>query len=69
MPGDPPNHMDRHTLAILLQYQDARSLRIVRIIFNHYSFSYTSNNIPGKNIIFRQFIVTMIGYADFTTTN
>jgi len=61
--------MDRLTVAILLQYQDAGTLRIVRIIFNHYRLSYTRNYISGKNIIFHQFIITMAGYADFTTVD
>ena len=69
MLGDTPNHMDGLTLQILLQYQDTRSLRIVRISFNHYRLWCTRNNISGENVIFRQFVITMTGYADFTATD
>ncbi len=66
MAGDAPHDMDGLATVIALQDQHARPLVIGRILFNHYSPSDSSDNIPDQDTIGSQFIIAMLGDHDLS---
>ncbi len=61
--------MDRFPLSIFLQNKNARSFRIIRIVFDDDSVLNSFYNILNENMVFRKFIVSMIGNPDFPVCN
>ena len=51
--------MNRLFGPILLQNQDARSFRVIRLIFDHHGSSQAIDDVMDENIIRRQFFVAM----------
>ena len=58
-PGYTLDNMYRPTSRITLQGQNAWSFRIIRVFLNHMCVSDTFNDIPCKNLVFREFIIPM----------
>lgn len=59
--------MYRFSARIILQYEDTRSLRIFWVIFDDRGLSDSREHVSYDNIVFRQFVVTVVRHSDFLT--
>lgn len=53
----------------MLQYQNTRSLLKVGIVFQHFRARRAADKITHKNVVFREFVVAVVGNLDLATVD
>ena len=60
--------MHGSAVTVKLQNQDAWSFREVGVIFEQFCVRQSAHDVTNKDTVFREFIVTVVGYPDLAST-
>jgi len=59
-----PYNMNRLAILIFLKDQHTRTFGIICIFFHNQSIAYTGNDFSNENIVFSQFVISMVRYTN-----